>query len=84
MNDTTKNSYKEIPKKWAHFLASQPETGKGYWIVSVITNKGVIYDRVFIVGSLVTQVHDHDVIPFEPSDIIEIKVTHDKWNFKLK
>jgi hypothetical protein len=84
MNDTTNNKYKEIPKRWADFLTSQPETGKGYWIVSVITNKGVIYDRVFIAGSLITQVYDHDIIPFEPSDVIELKVTHDKWKFKLR
>ena len=84
MNDSSKNGYKEIPQKWADFLLSQPETGKGYWIISVITNKGVIYDRVFVAGSVVTQVYDYDEIPFETSDVIEIKVTHDKWKFKLK
>jgi len=75
---------KELPKKWAPFLNSQPETGMGFWVVTVKTNSGMVYERVVIDSGFVTALHGYDVIPFDPSDISEIKVTHDKWDFNAK
>ena len=79
---TNANSYKSVSDKWADYLINQPETGMGYWVVSVTLKDGRSYDRVVINGGLVTQVYGEDKVPFDPDDIVDIKVTHDKWKFQ--
>ncbi|MCL4486771.1 MAG: hypothetical protein M1570_01405 [Chloroflexi bacterium] len=71
-----------LPDKWAPFLATQPETGMGYWIVTVVLKDRREYRRVVVDSGYVTRVYGHDHIPFDPEDIVDIIVTHDKWDFR--
>lgn len=68
--------------KWVDKLVSQPETGMGYHVVSVILNDGRRYDQVIVNGGYVTRVKGYENIPFNEEDISDIVVTHDKWNFR--
>lgn len=74
---------KRVPDEWIDFLVAQPETGMGYWIVWVRLADGRSFDRVVVNGGLVTQVYGFDAVPFEPKEIVEMRVTHDKWRFNL-
>jgi hypothetical protein len=56
----------------------------GYWVATVKTNNGKAYKRVVIIGGTVVSVYGYDEIPFEPNDITEIIITHDKWGFNAK
>ena len=67
-----------LGSKWAEVLASQPETGMGYQVVTVRTKDGRNFTRVVIVGGVVSSVQGSHDIPFFEEDINEIVVTHDK------
>jgi len=71
----------ELPDHWAEYLTSQPESGMGYWIVSVRLADGRQFDRVVINGGVVTQVYGHNSVPFDADQITELWVTHDRWQF---
>lgn len=71
----------EIPSDLAASLRSQPETGMGYWVVRVKLRDGREYPRVAIVEGQVVEVFGHDDIPFDPADVVELSVTHDRWQF---
>lgn len=73
-----------LSDKWTRFLVSQPETGMGYQVVSVVLNDGTRYDRVVVNAGYITQIKDMETIPFEEKDIREIVVTHDKWKFECQ
>jgi len=77
----TQSVGKPVPDEWVDYLVAQPETGMGYWVVSVRLNDGRSFDRVVVNGGLVTQVYGHDGVPFEPEEIVEMRVTHDRWKF---
>ena len=77
----TKKEPKKVPDEWVDYLISQAETGMGYWIVSVRLNDGRSFDRVVINNGLVTQVFGFAEVPFDPHEIVEMRVTHDKWAF---
>ena len=70
-----------LSKKWASYLISLPETGLGYQVVSVVVNNGRTFDHVVIDSGYVTRVRGYAEIPFTESEIAEIKVTRDKWNW---
>lgn len=72
---------KRVPDEWVDYLMAQPETGMGYWIVSVRLIDGRSFDRVVVNDGLITQVYGHGHVPFEPEEIVEMRVTHDKWKF---
>lgn len=68
-----------LPDDFSNFLKMQPETGMGYQIVTVYTMDGKWYERVLILNaSEIATVDGKTDIPFNPSDIIRIVVTHDK------
>ncbi len=71
----------KLSDKWGDFLVNQPETGMGYWVVTVLLHDGRRVDRVVIVGDLITEIYSLRDIPFKEKDIAEIVVTHDKWDF---
>jgi hypothetical protein len=74
-----------LSSKWGDFLREQPETGMGYWVVSVILRNGRRFDRAVIIDSgHLTQIFGLADIPFEESDIAELVVTHDKWDFRSR
>jgi hypothetical protein len=40
----------QLSAKWAKGLVTQPETGMGYWIVTVFPIDGRQFERVAVVG----------------------------------
>jgi hypothetical protein len=72
-----------LPEHWSKFLQKQPETGMTYQIVDVTLRDGrIIQDVAIIQSELVGEVRGHVDIPFDPAEIADIKVTHNKWNFQ--
>jgi hypothetical protein len=71
-----------LSQKWAAQLTSQPETGMGYQIVSVILKSGKRFDQVIINSGYITRVRGFKGIPFTEDEIQEIIVTHDGWDFR--
>ena len=70
---------RSLPDKISEYLRSQPETGMGYQIVTVLTNDGKIFERVHILdASEISTVDGNADIPFNPYDIVRVEVTHDK------
>jgi hypothetical protein len=70
-----------LSDKWIDYLISKPETGMGYYVVSVILRDSRRFDQVVVNSGYITQVRGYKEIPFEISDIAEMLVTHDKWKF---
>jgi hypothetical protein len=77
-------SFIQLSKKWAPILLAQGETGMDYYVVSVILRDGRKFDQVIIVSNYITKVRGHKDIPFQESDIMDIKVTHDKWDWRTE
>jgi len=71
-----------LSEKWAAYLVALPETGMGYQVVSVTLNDGRRFEQVVVDSGYITRVRDYRDIPFAESEIAEIKITHDKWNWK--
>jgi hypothetical protein len=70
-----------LSSKWAPILLSQPETGMGYQIVSIVLKDGRRFDQAVIVEGTIGQIRGIQGIPFTEDEIASIIVTHDKWNF---
>lgn len=68
----------QLSEKWASTLLSQPETGMDYQIASVFLRDGRRFDRVTIVGGMITNIGGNKEIPFREEEIADIKVTHEK------
>ncbi len=73
-----------LSSKWATELASKPETGMGYQVVSVVLKDGKRFDQVAVVEGRITEMRGRKDIPFTEDQIAEIVVTHDKWNFNAE
>ena len=72
---------KMLPDKWVKVILREPETGMGYTIVTVLLGDGRRYERVVIDSGYITKVYGYNNIPFDPADIANIIVTHNKWDF---
>jgi hypothetical protein len=73
----------KLPERWIKFLLAQPETGMDYQGVAVTLRDGCVIPDVAVVHhSIIAQVRGHADIPFDPSDITQINVTHKKWDFQ--
>lgn len=70
-----------LSAKWASELASKPETGMGYQVVSIILKDGRRFDQVAVVEGRLTEIRGRKDIPFTEDQIVQIILTHDKWNF---
>jgi len=70
-----------LSNKWVPELIAQGETGMDYQIASVVLKDGRRFDRVVIVGGVISQIKDIEGIPFSEDQIEKIIVTHDKWDF---
>jgi hypothetical protein len=68
----------QLSKTWAPILLSQPETGMDYQIASILLRDGRRFDRVTIVGGMITNIAGNKDIPFQEEEIAEIKVTHER------
>ena len=73
-----------LSSKWATELASKPETGMGYQVVSVVLKDGKRFDQVAVVEGRITEIRGRTDVPFAEDDIAEIVLTHDKWNFNAE
>ena len=71
----------QLSDKWGPALVSQPETGMGYQVASIILKDGSRYDQVLIESGCVTRIRGLRTIPFSENQIADIIVTHDKWDF---
>ena len=65
-----------LSRKWAPALLSQPETGMGYQVATVVLEDGRRFERVTIVGGTITSVGAIKSVPFSEGDIQKILVTH--------
>jgi hypothetical protein len=68
----------QLGARWAESLADQAETGMGYHVVSIYLKDGRCFDRVVLIGGLISSVSGSQEIPFSEEEIARIVVTHDK------
>jgi hypothetical protein len=73
-----------LSTKGASELASKPETGMGYQVVSVVLQDGKRFDQVVIVEGRITEIRGLGDIPFTEDQIAQLILTHDKWNFHVE
>jgi hypothetical protein len=71
----------QLSDKWGLKLVSQPETGMGYQVASIILKDGSRFDQALIEAGYITRIRGLKTIPFSEDQIADIVVTHDKWNF---
>ena len=67
-----------LSNRWAEVLASQPETGMGYQIVSIRLTDGRCIDNVKVVGGIISRLPAEVPEWFSNEDIEDIVVTHGK------
>ena len=70
-----------LSARWAEFFRSQPETGMGYHVVSVILRDGRCFEQAIVAGGRLTTIRGLGVIPFSEADIDHFVVTHRKWDW---
>jgi hypothetical protein len=73
-----------LSRKWAPELLSQRETGMGYQIATIYLHDGTRFDQVAIVEGIIAQIRGRKDIPFTEDQIVQIVVTHDKWDFNAE
>ena len=66
-----------LSSKWAEFFKSQPETGMGYVIATVILKDGREYQRATIIGGVISAIDGRSAVPFTEDGISEFVITHD-------
>ena len=69
-------------KRFADFFRKQPETGMGYWVVTVYLKDGRVFPQTVVSGGYLAPVRYHKEIPFTETDIDHFVVTHDKWDWR--
>ncbi len=74
----------ELPPKWIKWLVQQPETGMGYYVVTVVLKDGRSIERVVIDSGYISRIYGLDEIVFKVEDIERLVVTHDKWDFSIE
>ena len=68
----------QLPDRFGPQLSILPETGMGYWVADVQTTNGEVFRGVVIVGGIIVSVDRKEEVPFDPNDILEFTITHDK------
>ena len=71
-----------LSTQWAEFFKRQPETGMGYYVVSIVLRDGRRFDQGVVVDGRLTQIRGLGQIPFSEADIDHFVVTHDKWDWR--
>ena len=71
-----------LSSRWAKRLSTLPETGMGYQVVSVFLTDGRKFNQVVVDSGYITRARGYKELPFAESEIAEIHVTHDKWNWE--
>ena len=55
----------------------------GYQTVDVVLRDGSVFRDVAIIEShLIGEVRGHDGTPFDPEEIAEVRLTHNRWTFR--
>lgn len=73
----------QLSDKWGPILVSQPETGMGYQVATIILKDGSRYEQALIEAGCITRIRGLHHIPFSEDQIAEITITHDKWDFAI-
>ena len=69
-----------LPIKLTQFLLDQPETSEEVHVVSVTLKDGRTFEDVAISNcSVVAAVRGYEHVPFDASDVAQLKVTHRRW-----
>jgi hypothetical protein len=71
----------KLSDKWSKIFISYPETGMDYQIANIILKDGRCYNQAVIIGGTITQIRNITSIPFQEEDIIDIIITHEKWDW---
>jgi len=71
-----------LPQKFSEVLLDQPETGEDLHVVSVTLKDGRVFEDVAISQcSIVAAVRGHAHVPFDARDVVQLRVTHQRWGF---
>jgi len=55
----------------------------GYQVIDVVLKDGRIFKDVAVVEAhMVGEVRGHQDIPFDPEEIAEVILTHNRWTFR--
>lgn len=73
----------QLSDKWGPKLTSQPETGMGYQVVSIVLKDGTRWNQALVEAGHVTRIKGLSLIPFREDQIADIIITHEKWNFSI-
>lgn len=65
-----------LAARWSPILASQPETGMGYQVVSITLRDGRRFDNVTVVGGIISRLPATVPEWFSDEEIEDIVVTH--------
>lgn len=71
-----------LSKKWLEYLRTLPETGMGYHVVTIELKDGRKFKQSIIDSGQLVRIRGLQEIPFSESDIANLTVTHDKWDWK--
>jgi hypothetical protein len=72
----------QIPAELVDPLKRDAETGIGYQVVSVELKDGRSFDQVSASEGCIIEVRGYKEIPFATDDIVSVRVTHKRWNFR--
>jgi hypothetical protein len=55
----------------------------GYQVVDVVLNGGAMFKDVAVLDAhIVGEVRGHATVPFDPTEIAEVTLTHNRWEFR--
>jgi hypothetical protein len=70
-----------LAERWLEYLCTMPETEMGYQLVDIELKDGGEFKQAVVDSGYLTRIRGLDQIPFSESDIADIRVTHDKWDW---
>ena len=70
----------QLPDRWGQILASKPETGMSYQVVTLVLSDGRLLERAVVVGGAVdlSSCAAYRAAPFSADEVVAIEVTHDR------
>jgi hypothetical protein len=71
-----------LSNRWAKLLSTLSETEMGSQVVSVILTDGRKFDQVVVDSGYIMRARGYTKLPFAESEIVDIEVTRDKWNWE--
>jgi len=71
-----------VPPDSVAELKRNAETGIGYQVVSVTLKDGRCFDQAIASEGCIIQVRGYEDVPFAPSEVAQVRVNHQHWNFR--